>query len=155
MSRAWRWFLPGYVLAAPHTILGLLLAIVYRCHSWQWRDGVLTCLGGTFQRDGKTITRIWGRPGAQTHGWLLVAADEDQRSRSDLRVHECVHVVQGFCGPLYMLAYGLSFLAIWAWRRGPWTDAYERIPFEVQAYDRQDRYRLMPPSMQVHVWGHR
>lgn len=133
MSPRWRYFLPGYLWALPHTLVGLALAIVYRAHSWWWHQGVLVAIGGK-RPDGST--RIWGNPGAQTHGWLLFAASEDEFARRDLRVHEFVHVVQGFVGgPLYMLAYGACFL--WAWMVrgfGPWHEAYAANPFERMAY---------------------
>jgi hypothetical protein len=135
-----RWFLPGYLWALPHTLVGLLLCLVYRAHAFSWHEGVLTCLGG-LDNDGGT--RIWGRPGAQTHGWLVIYADERQRSRTDLRVHEYQHVWQGFLGgPLYMLAYGFTFL--WNYlghRELGWKAAYYKIPFEIQAYDRGNHAR--------------
>lgn len=145
MSRLWRWFLLGYVLALPHTLVGFVLAAVYRCHSFAWRDGVL---------EATAAGTIIGRPGAQTHGWLVIYADATQRARRDLRVHENCHVVQGFLGgPLYVLAYGLTF----AWFYvvggfGDWRAAYHRIPFERQAYARQAAYVAAPSAR---TWGHR
>lgn len=129
----WRWFLPGYLWSLPLTLIGFVLCLVYRAHSFKWHEGVLTCLAGKLP-DGRT--RIWGRPGAQTHGWLVICADEGQRQRQDLRVHEYVHVKQAFVGGvLYGLAYGLLFLVIWTTKGfGPWHDAYRANPFEVQAY---------------------
>lgn len=141
MSPAWRWWLPGYVLALPHTLVGLVLAVVYRSHGWRWSSGCLEAIGGTFERDGRTVTRIWGRPGAQTHGWLILYASERAREVVPLRAHERVHVVQAFVGgPLYALAYGACFLVLFA-AQGfrDWHRAYMRSPFEVQAYGRADR----------------
>lgn len=93
MNRAWRFWLPCYVWTLPLVLVGLVLAaVVYRARAWSWRDGLLRCIAG--QRDG--VTRIWGRPGAQTFGWLQIYASEDQLGREDLRVHETTHTVQAF-----------------------------------------------------------
>ncbi len=138
MSRWWKWYLPGYLLLLPMTLGGCALALfVYRATFWRWHDGCLEVVGGRHP-DGST--RIWGKPGAQTLGAMIVYADIFQMGRPDLRVHERVHVVQGMIGgPLFALAYGLSFLAIWVWRRRGWKDAYYAIPFERQAYRIGDR----------------
>ncbi len=100
MNRNWRWILPYYLWSLPLTLVGLVLSVlVYDAHAFKWNDGVLTCVAGTFRRDGKTITHIWGRPGAQTFAWLQIYASEEQRARKDLRVHETVHTGQAlwFC----------------------------------------------------------
>ncbi len=136
MSPHWRWYLPGYLMALPHTIFGLLLALVYRAHSFRWHAGVLCCIGGTFDQGGHSETRIWGRPGAQTHGWLVIAASEEELARADLRVHEYTHVVQGFVlGPLFMLFYVLAFAVPFV-KQGfrDWHAAYGKNPFELMAY---------------------
>lgn len=128
MSKRWRWFLPGYLMNLPMTIIGLLLfSLVYRSTSWRWSDGCIECIGGD---------RIWGKPGATTMGFAICYADEYQRKRPDLRVHERVHVVQGMCGSvLFALTYGLCFLWFWAASGfGHWHAAYLRIPYERQAY---------------------
>lgn len=117
----------------PMTIVGLLLfALVYRATSWRWSRGCIECVGGD---------RIWGKPGAQTLGGAICYADETQRARVDLRVHERVHVVQGMIGgPLFSLTYGLTFLWFFAWAPSKgWRAAYRRVPFEVQAYRIGDR----------------
>jgi len=128
MNPLWRFNVLGHLLNIPMTIIGLLLfSLVYRATDWRWSDGCIECIGGD---------RIWGRPGAQTLGGAICYADERQRSRVDLRVHERVHVVQGMCGSvLYSLTYGLAFL--WFYLSDPkmgWKVAYYQIPFEVQAY---------------------
>lgn len=129
----WRWFLPGYLWALPLTLIGFVLAIVYRAHSFRWHEGVLVAIGGTHP-DGST--RIWGGPGAQTHGWLVFAASEKQWARKDLRVHEFTHVKQAFVGGLlYGIAYVSLYFVIWASKGfGPWHDAYRANPFEDQTY---------------------
>ena len=146
MSRAWRWWLPGYLMNMPMTLVGLLLcALVYRAHSWRWSEGCIECIGGD---------RIWGRPGAQTLGIVIVYADDHQRRRKDLRVHERVHVVQGAVGGiLFALAYGVSFLWFWVGSGfAHWHDAYMRIPFEVQAYARQAAFLRMTVEQRKAVW---
>lgn len=32
MSKHWRWFLPGYLLALPMTLAGLVACLFYRAH---------------------------------------------------------------------------------------------------------------------------
>lgn len=115
MNKAWRWFLPGHLMALPMLLVGLALSLVYRCHSYRINCGCLEAIGGTFERDGQTVTRIWGRPGAQTFGGFIIYADEHQRSRVDLRVHERVHIVQCFVFALGGLAVVLVAFALLGW----------------------------------------
>lgn len=118
-------------------LLGLPLALVYRAHSWRWSDGCLEAIAGA---------QMIGRPGAQTHGWLIFYAGERQRRHAPLRVHERVHVLQAFVGgPLYTLSYGLHWL--WLFARGGgegtqprWQWAYRRVWAEQQAYRVQRQY---------------
>jgi hypothetical protein len=133
VSPLWRWYALGYVLSLPHTIVGLLLTlIVYRPQAWRWSDGCIEAIGST---------RIWGRPGAQAHGALIVYADWYQAQRPDLRVHERVHVVQGFLlGPLFPILYGLEFVVRWiAGGCGDWKPAYYALSWERWAYAVGDR----------------
>lgn len=157
----WRWFYPlfvPFVLVA--TLASLAIAVAYRPSSARWRRGCLELVAGTFERNGKTVTRIWGRPGGQCWGapvqWY---ASERLRDRESLRVHERCHAIQGLVvnaaallpslalgwfvwWPLAGLhqvafagAYGLHFLWEWAARRfGPWRAAYFAIWAERQAY---------------------
>lgn len=98
MNRAWRYALPCYLLTLPLTAIGFVIALVfYRARDWQWHDGVLTCAAGQLA-DGRT--RIWGRPMAQTFGWLQIYDNDLSRLYADLRVHENVHVVQAFASSL-------------------------------------------------------
>lgn len=131
MSPKWKWFLPGYILALPHTLIGLLIALVfYRPRQWRLADGAIECVAGRM-KDGRT--RIWGRPGAQTHGFLVVYASSAARRYLPLRRHERVHVVQAFVGgPLYAILYGCTFVANFL-KSQDWHSAYEAIPFEVSA----------------------
>jgi len=158
MSRNWRYYLPGYVMALPHTVIGLLLCLVYRAHSWRWSDGCIECIAGDL---------IWGKPGAQTHGWLIVYRDEKARQRADLRVHERCHVVQGMIGSVgYMAAYGIHFL--WNYvrdheypdmeRQPRWWRAYRGVWFEEQAYELQAGYLFTVQTLGADWargrWGH-
>jgi hypothetical protein len=71
------------------TLAGFVIAVVfYKARNWQWHDGVLTCIAAP--------DTIWGRPNAQTLGWLEIYDTEDSRNEVDIRVHENVHIVQAF-----------------------------------------------------------
>ena len=157
MSNKWRYFYIGYIWSILNTALNLLVAVIlYRAHSWEWREGVLTCIGGT--KNGRS--RILGQPGGQGFGGCLVVyKNEHNRSRADLRVHENCHVTQGLVlGPLFLLLYPLCFSLSWAWRRGTWHDAYMRIPFEQHAYDTQAAYLFTVQTKNAtwaeSRWGH-
>lgn len=134
MSKLWRWFLPGYLLALPATLVGLLLCIYYRPTGWTFRQGVLTCQAPR--------ERVIGRPGAQTWGWLIVYTMD--KPSAGLRAHEYTHVVQGFIGgPLFLLAYGLCFAVQWPMMGfGDWRPAYEANPFERHAQRVQKAVKL-------------
>ena len=169
MSNKWRFFYPGYLFTIPMTLIGFVLAVVfYRAIDWVWYKGVLTCVADVNQ-DGST--RIWGKPNAQTLGWIQIYDTNENRLMPDLRVHETVHVVQAFAGSLLGIVFtpllfiligwspligfllggfagGLGFSILYAIlfgyllikRNSGWYDAYRNNPFEVQAYDLQDKY---------------
>ena len=114
MNRNWRWLLPAYIWCLPMTLAGFVIATVfYKARDWVWHDGVLTCVAGVGP-DGST--RIWGKPNAQTLGWIVIYDTHENRLLTDLRVHEHVHVGQAFVGglfglvltPLIFLAFGWS-----------------------------------------------
>jgi hypothetical protein len=141
------YFFPCYLWTLPHTIVGLLLAILYRPTSWRWRDGCLEAIS----------THILGRPGAQTHGAVIFFASEAHRDRADLRVHERVHVLQGFLGgPIYVLAYVFHFAWLFAFapkepaEEPRWKRAYRRIYFERIAYRIQAEYQA---GKRPNAWG--
>jgi hypothetical protein len=125
------WYYLLYPLALPHTLLGLLVALIYRPTSWRWSDGCIEAVAGD---------RIWGKPGAQTWGFLIYYRSENARAYEALRVHERVHVFQGIVGSVFfMLAYGAHFLWNYAFPKGwdgapRWYRAYRGICFEKQAY---------------------
>ena len=134
MSKYWKYFLPGYLLALPHTIVGILICwLAYKAHSWEWNDGCLECIAGT---DVDGTTRIWGKPSAQAHGFLIVSASTAVRKDPRIRIHERCHVFQSFIGgPLYAAMYGIFFLYKYA-KQGlkDWYSAYRSNPFERHAY---------------------
>lgn len=140
----WYWLL--YPMLIPHTLLGLILAIPYRAHSWRWSDGCIEVIA----------EKMVGRPWAQTHGFVIFYVDDKVRDMAQLRVHERVHVVQGFAGPLFMLAYSVAFLyglcrPCPEFRGLPrWYAAYRSIPFERQAYRIQDEYSA---GKRPDAWG--
>lgn len=117
----------GYIWATPNTLVGCLLALYYWPRAWCISEG---CIEAIPRRT------MLGNPGAQTHGWLIYYRSEASRSNKRLRVHERVHVRQGFIGgPFFMLAYAASFA--WFYLKNPqagWYQAYMQIPFERTAY---------------------
>jgi len=128
----------GLVWSMPHTIVGLLLCFVYRTRQVRWSDGCLEFVS----------PHIWGvERGAQTHGIVIFHSTDLLRHDMPLRIHERVHVLQGFIGgPFYPIAYGLSF----AWHcvrskadgvRPRWYVAYLAIGFECQARRITDEWR--------------
>jgi len=121
-----RYYIPLYLWALPATLVGLLLAIAYRAHSFRWSQGCLEAVS----------SHIFFHPTAQTHGFLIFYESEAARNVIPMRVHERIHVIQGFVGgPFFMLAYALDFFQGFV-RRGfkNWQGAYRQIVFERQAY---------------------
>ena len=139
----------GYLWALPHTIVGLFLCIPYLPKKVRWSEGCLEFIAGR-KKNGRT--RIWGRPGAQTHGWVIFYASESAWNRKNLRVHERVHTLHALIGgPLYALAYGIHFA--WLWSRsgfGPWKASYYKIWFEQKAHAKQSDYIL---GFCPNAWG--
>lgn len=128
--RFWYYFL--YPLALFHTLLGLIVALVYSPTNWRWSDGCIEAIAED---------RIWGKPGAQTWGFLIYYRNEEAREHERLRVHERVHVMQGIAGSVFfMAAYGLHWL--WCFIFPPdgfeyqprWYRAYRGVWAEKQAY---------------------
>lgn len=137
MSKLWKWFLPGYVWALPMTLIGIVMCLIFRSHSWRWSNGCIECVAGKYP-DG--TTRIVGKPGAQTWGFLIVYAEPKYREIPWLRVHERVHVVQGLLGgPLFVLAYIACFYHNYYTNGRQYYEAYRHNPFEEWAYDRESR----------------
>lgn len=122
----------GFVWSLPHTLLGVLLILVYFPREIRWSQGCL-----------EVIPRwIIGSPGAQTHGVVIFYRDRRTRAWVPLRVHERVHVVQGMIfGIFYIISYSLFFLLKWV-SQGfrHWAVAYMWIPWEKQAYRIQKEY---------------
>ncbi len=132
MSEKWKYFILGYVWSLPTTLLGLLVVVLfYRPKSWYWSDGCIEVVAGTKQ-DGSTT--IWGKPGAQTLGIVIVYANSVYRLAPHLRIHERVHVTWVLIlGPLFLPVYGIMYLAERIRGRGH-IAAYWMHPMEVQAY---------------------
>lgn len=133
MSKFWKYFFPGYLLALPHTLIGVIICeLFYGAKNWRWSDGCLECEAKKYM--------IWGTPSAQTHGFLIVYADKGERASIKLRAHERVHVVQAFLlGPVFPILYGLFFVLGFAGAMSfDWHKAYMWIPFERSAYRRQE-----------------
>lgn len=113
MSRNWRWLLPAYIWCLPMSIAGFVISLVfYKARNWHWHDGILTCVAGTSQ-DGTTL--IWGKPNAQTLGWIVIYDTLDNRLMVDLRVHESVHVGQAFVGTIFGLVLTPILFATLGW----------------------------------------
>jgi hypothetical protein len=124
----------GYILgllwSLPHTLVGLLLVLVYWPRRVRWSDGCLEFVG----------CRVWGvSNGAQTHGVVVWHTDAQAWDNVPLRIHERVHVLQGFVGgPFYPVAYVLHWLVLFVAGKGEgfgprWWRAYRAIWFEQQA----------------------
>ncbi len=109
----------GYPLLVPRTLIGcFVFAMIYKAHSWRWSEGCIECIAGQkFAQSRRTrkyewVTRIWGSPGAQTWGFVIVNSNHTQMMKKDLRVHERRHVWQAIytleIG--FLLVYGGHYL---------------------------------------------
>lgn len=177
MSKRWRWLL---TLCYPALWLNALTAFIYalvwcRARSWRWQEGVLTFVaqremighpGGQgwswivgFKSDGargidhlrvhenchvvqETIFAALGLI-AGVVLWALTGA---------LKWALLVGLTSG--GAAFMIAYGGFFFAVFA-ANGfkDWHDAYLKIPFEKQAYAKQDAYRYASVERRSTIWG--
>jgi hypothetical protein len=165
MSKWWKWNLHGHASLAPFTLAyAVFCFIVYGARSWGVRSGVVVAIGDV---NDKGVTRIWGRPGAQTIGACQCYADSTQINRVDLHVHENCHVVQAMAGAL--LGQALVPLACVAldWNAllgcalgGPigaagYALAYGicfLVPFAAQGFARwHDAYRKNPFEVQAYA----
>lgn len=159
MKKRW-WYFLLYIFLLPHTLVGLLMASVYWPTKVRWSDGCLEMVAGS-KKDG--TTRIFGKPGAQTWGFLIYYANEECMNRSDLRVHERCHVVQAcvLLGVPFVILYVGDFCARLIWvdfeatkhfvNSPRWYKAYRSIWFEKQAYDRQWKSRAK--ELPFKAWG--
>lgn len=137
MNKLWKYFIPGYLWALPSSMFAFTIATVfYRATDWRWSDGCLEAIGGA--------GRMWGNPGAQCVGNVIVYKDERHRSHPDVRAHERVHAWQSMLlGPLFLPVYFAIWGVLWLRFRNGWT-TYWRHPMETQAY------RLMANE---NAWG--
>lgn len=127
MNKRWKYFIPGYLWALPSSMVAFTIAAVfYRATDWRWSDGCLEAIGGA--------GRMWGNPGAQCVGNVIVYKDERHRSHPDVRSHERVHAWQSMMlGPLFLPVYFAIWGVLWLRFRNGWT-TYWRHPMETQAY---------------------
>ena len=147
MSERWRYFWPGYLWALPNVLVALaLMATWHRPQSMAWRDGCLEIIVKGHILGGPQIL-------AQTLGWIIFIRDEEAARRSDLQVHERVHVVQYLLlGPLFLPLYGLEYAWL-RWGRGlSDVDAYLQLWSERQAYRVQDEHVM---GLRDLAWGSR
>ncbi len=135
----------GYIWSAPHSIVGLLLALYYWPKAWRISEGCIEAIPRNTIIGGKGV-------GAQTHGCVIYYRDEKARSWKSLRVHERRHVLQGMIGGVFfVLAYVGTFL--WFYLRAPdkgWYPAYMEIPFEKAAYRYSDEFAR---GLHADAWG--
>lgn len=129
MNRRWKWFLPGYLLALPGTLFGLLMFIWYQPSSVKFVDGCIEAI----PRKNLLIGGRW--VGGQTFGNVIFFRDKESQNSVRLRVHERVHTWQAMVltWPLFMLLYGIHFLVLLP-REDNWVAAYRKIFAEKQAY---------------------
>jgi len=132
MSKNWKYFIPGYIMAAPLTLFGLLMALYYRPQSIYFVDG---CIEFVMPSRRHLIGGEW--VGGQTFGNVIFYRDERTRQHIDLRVHERCHTVQAMVGGIFFAAaYGIHFLM--NYRTLPFYEAYQAIWAEEQARAKQD-----------------
>ena len=127
MSRRWKWFLPGYILALPGTLIGLLLLPLYGVQGIYLSDGCIEVETRRAMLGGKFVA-------AQTWGNLIYYRGAF-RDSARLRVHERVHVWQAmvFTWPLQARAYVGHYVINLATGLDHY-EAYRGIIHEKQAY---------------------
>ena len=149
MSKHWKWYLPGYVMAAPLTLFGLLLAVFwYRpaLKDCRFKDGCLEMIPSRQLIGGPWV-------GGQTFGNVVFFKDERNRASGSLNVHERCHTVQAMVfGVLFAAIYGIHFLILWAKPGRDWQEAYYEIIWERQAYKRGGEYEN---GLRQDAWGSR
>jgi hypothetical protein len=134
------------VVFTVHTLFALAFFIpVYGSRSMRWSGRAIEIVAK--QNSGRT--RIWGRPGAQTHGLVIFYAGTPHQDSEPLRVHERVHILQELLfGWLYLITYvghfGINLiLSYFLWQNeteARWKRAYRRIIWERWAYRKQARF---------------
>ena len=150
MSKYWKYYLPGYIMAAPLTLFGILLAVFwYRptLKDCRFKDGCIEMIPSRQQLIGGSWV------GGQTFGNVIFFKDERDRARGELSVHERCHTVQAMIlGLAFALIYGVHFLILWAKPGRDWQAAYYEIIFEKQAYSRAGDYEN---GLRQDAWGAR
>ena len=150
MHKLWKWYLPGYIMAAPLTLFGILLALVwYRpaAKDCRFKDGCIEMIPSREHLIGGSWV------GGQTFGNVIFFKDGRSRDRGDLNVHERCHTVQAMIlGILFALIYGVHFLILWASPKRDWQAAYYEIVWEKQAYRIVGEYET---GLRPKAWGSR
>lgn len=141
MNRNWKWFLPGYVLALPGTLIGLVLLLWYGRSEALLREGVINVVI-------KRQYLIGGRwVGAQTYGNVVFYRDHNMLAIKRLRVHEHTHVWQAmvFTWPIMAIWYGLQYFfgRVAGFNH---YDAYHQLDWEQHARETE---KVIEP----HEWG--
>ena len=131
MSQNWKWYLPGYIVAAPFTLAGLLLALFfYWPETIRLHDG---CIEMTMRPSRNLIGGKW--VGGQTFGNVIFYRSKERMNDAAMRVHERCHVAQTMLlGPLMLVIYVGHFLYRLVRYRKGWLFAYRDIIFETLAY---------------------
>lgn len=133
----------GLIWSLPHTLLGLIFFLpLYWPKRIRWSEGCIEVIPKWILFD----------PIAQTHGAIIFYRDETYRNIRLVRVHERVHVIQGFIlSLLYSVSYVLFFggkFAAQGFR--DWKRAYLWIPWEQQARHVQQEYQ---DGKRPNAWG--
>ena len=126
---------PGFIVL--HTLIGVLLMPFYGIDQIRWSQGAIEVIAKK-SKDGKT--RIWFQPGAQTWGLIIFYSSARGWGNAGLRVHERVHILQTYLfGVVYPVTYLLFFGVLFVVIRDFWK-AYRKIPWEIWAYSKQDKF---------------
>lgn len=175
MNSNWKWLLS---ITYPLLIVNIIVALLYAwlwcgAKDWKWHEGCLTFIPGK--------RPMLGNPGGQGWSPIVGFADEKERQRADLRVHEFTHVWQEMMfallgvlaalisvqlgastfawvllfsgGPVFAVLYGLNFFFPWMFQGfSRWHDAYHKIVFELHAYWVQLQWHLNPEK-RSEMWG--
>lgn len=149
MREFWKWYLPGYILCLPGTLIGVLLALAYyHPKEIKFRDGCIECISRRTIIGGKWV-------GAQTWGHVIFYRDARMQSWDELSVHERTHVVQAMVlsYPLYALLYGLHYVLLYGFGGLSWKAAYREVWAERHAYSVQEKFSY--DLLKFKVWGDR
>lgn len=123
-----------YAWASPNTLFGLAWALLARATggAWSVHSGVVEAHGGSVRGVLAHLPFVQGGASAITLGHVVLGRTQQDLDRT--RSHERIHVRQyERWGPVFVVAYVLS--GLWVWARG--KDPYRDNRFEVEAYDNE------------------